>query len=66
MAMPSVPNTSTGSGTMPGDASTMPTIAVNTISRLTFGFVSERYSRHRGRDSAVISESFGAIATAGD
>ena len=66
MAMPSVPNTSTGRGTMPGEASTMPTIAVNTISKLTFGFVSERYSRHCGRDNAVISESFGAIATVVD
>jgi hypothetical protein len=26
------------------------------------GFVSARYSRHPGRDSAVISESWGAIA----
>ncbi len=62
MAMPSVPNTNAGSGTIPGEARTIPTIAVNTINKLTLGFVSERYSRHRGRDSAVISESWGAIA----
>ena len=41
-AMPSVPNSSAGSGTMPGEASTMPTIAVKTINRLTFGLVSSR------------------------
>jgi hypothetical protein len=60
--MPSVPNTSAGSGTIPGEARTIPTIAVNTINKLTLGFVSERYSRHRGCDSAVMSESWGAIA----
>jgi len=62
MAMPSVPNTNAGSGTIPGEARTIPTIAVNTINKLTLGFVSERYSRHPGWDSAVISESWGAIA----
>jgi hypothetical protein len=62
MAMPSVPNTSAGSGTIPGEARTMPTMAVNTINKLTLGFVSSRYSRHPGRNSAVISESSGAIA----
>jgi len=63
MAMPSVLNTSAGSGTMPGEARTIPTMAVNTINKLTLGFVSERYSRHRGWDNAVISGSWGAIAT---
>ena len=65
MAMPSVPNTSAGSGTIPGEARTIPTIAVNTINKLTLGFVSARYSRHPGWDSAVISESSGAIAMGG-
>ena len=64
MAMPSVPNTNAGSGTIPGEASAMPTIAVNTISKLTLGFVSSMKSRHAGRDSAVISGSLGAIAMA--
>jgi len=64
MAMPSVPNTNTGSGTIPGEARTMPTIAVNTINKLTLGFVSARYARHPGRDSAAISESWGATANA--
>jgi hypothetical protein len=62
MAMPSVPNTKAGSGTIPGEAKTIPTIAVNTINKLTLGFVSARYSRHPDWDSAVISESSGAIA----
>jgi len=62
MAIPSVPNSNAGSGTIPGEAKTIPTIAVNTISKLTLGFVSERYSRHPGWDSAVISESWGTIA----
>jgi hypothetical protein len=66
MAMPNVPNTSAGSGTIPGEARTIPTIAVNTISKLTLGFVSERYSRQPRRDSAVISESWEAIATGND
>jgi hypothetical protein len=65
MAMPSVPNTSAGSGTIPGEARTIPTMAVNTINKLTLGFVSDRYSRHRGRDSAVISESWEATAKQG-
>ena len=56
MAMPSVPNTKAGSGTIPGDASTIPTTAVKTIKELTLGFVSSRKSRQPGRDSAVISE----------
>src|SRR5579862_362242 len=61
--MPSVPNTNAGSGTIPGEARTIPTIAVNTINKLTLGFVSSMKSRHPlGRDSAVISESWGAIA----
>ena len=42
MAMPNVPKISAGSGTMPGDANTMPTTAVNTINRLTLGLVSSR------------------------
>ena len=62
MAMPRVPNTNAGSGTIPGEARTIPTIAVNTIYKLTLGFVSERYSRHPGRDGAVISRSLEAIA----
>jgi hypothetical protein len=32
------------------------------INKLTLGFVSSMKSRHPGRDSAVISESWGAIA----
>ena len=63
MATPSVPNTNAGSGTIPGEARTIPTIAVNTINELTLGFVSSVKSRHPGRDRAVISESWGAIAT---
>ena len=47
--MPIVPKISAGSGTMPGEASTMPTMAVNTIRRLTLGLVSSRYSRQRQR-----------------
>ena len=35
--IPSDPNTRASSGTMPGVASSMPTIAVNTISATTFG-----------------------------
>ena len=66
MAMPRVPNTNAGNGTIPGEASTIPTIAVNTINKLTLGFVSERYSRHPGRDSAVISESWEAVAKGND
>src|SRR5579863_8666321 len=62
MAMPRVPNTNAGNGTIPGEASTIPTIAVNTINKLTLGFVSSRKSRHPGWDSAAISESWGAIA----
>src|SRR5271170_7669225 len=65
MAMPSVPNTNAGSGTIPGEARIIPTIAVNTINKLTLGFVSERYSRQPGRERATISESLGAIATGG-
>ena len=64
MAMPRVPNTNAGSGTIPGEARTIPTIAVNTINKLTLGFVSARYARHPGRDSAAISESWGATANA--
>src|ERR1700722_1015064 len=45
--MPTVPKSSAGNGTHPEDASTMPTTAVNTISRLTLGLVSSRKSRHR-------------------
>ena len=48
MAMPSVPNTSAGNGTIPGEARTIPTIAVNTINKLTLGLVSSRKSRHPG------------------
>src|SRR6202041_1231803 len=62
MAMPRVPNTNAGSGTIPGEARTIPTMAVNTISKLTLGLVSARYSRHLRQDSEVISESSGAIA----
>ena len=63
MAMPRVPNINAGSGTIPGEARTIPTIAVNTINKVTLGFVSSKKSRHPGSDSAVISESWGAIAT---
>jgi hypothetical protein len=63
MAMPSVPNTNADRGTIPGEAGTIPTIAVNTINKLTLGFVSSRKSRHPGCDSAVINESWRAIAT---
>ena len=62
MAMPSAPNTNAGRGTNPGEARTIPTMAVNTINTLTLGFVSERYSRHPGWGSVVISGSWGAIA----
>ena len=49
-AMPSEPqNSAVQRRAMPGDASTMPTIAVNTISRLTLGLVSSRKSRQRPR-----------------
>src|ERR1700682_4810584 len=63
MAMPSVPSTNAGSGTIPGEARTIPTIAVNTINKLTLGFVSSKKSRHPGWARTVISGSFGAIAT---
>src|SRR6202035_3539816 len=66
MAMPSVANTNAGSGTIPGEARTIPTIAVNTINKLTLGFVSSIKSRHPGWDSAAISESSGAIAMGGE
>src|SRR5271165_2431924 len=62
MAMPSVPNTNAGNGTNPGEARTIPTIAVNTINKLTLGLVSSRKSRHPGLESTVISGSVGAIA----
>jgi hypothetical protein len=55
MAMPKVPKSSAGRGTNPGEARTIPTIAVNTINKLTFGFVSWMKSRHLGWDSSVIS-----------
>jgi hypothetical protein len=64
MAMPRVPNNNAGSGTIPGEAKTIPTMAVNTISKLTLGFVSSMKSRHPGWDSAVIRASSGAIAMA--
>jgi hypothetical protein len=41
-AIPSVPKISAGHGTMPGEASTIPTMAVNTINRLTLGLVSSK------------------------
>ena len=66
MAIPNVPNTSAGSGTMPGEARTIPTIAVNTINELTLGLVSSRYSRHPGLARTAIRGSFGAIATGND
>jgi hypothetical protein len=62
MAMPNVPNTIVERGTMPGEASTIPTMAVNTINKLTFGLVSSKKSRHPARESAVIRGSLGAIA----
>jgi hypothetical protein len=62
IAMPSVPNPKAGSGTIPGEAKTIPTIAVNTINKLTLGFVSSMKSRHPGRESAITSGSWGAIA----
>jgi hypothetical protein len=40
--MPNVPKISAGKGTSPGDASTMPTMAVNTINKLTLGLVSSK------------------------
>ena len=51
-----------GCGTIPGEARTIPTIAVNTINKLTLGFVSSMKSRHPGRESAITSGSWGAIA----
>ena len=40
--MPIEPKISAFSGIQPGDASTMPTMAVNTMSRLTLGLVSSK------------------------
>src|ERR1700761_6177273 len=51
-AMPMDPRSSACRGIQPGDASTMPTMAVNTMSRLTFGLVSSRKSRHWGAATA--------------
>src|ERR1700677_1826272 len=64
--MPRVPKISAGSGTMPGEASTMPTMAVNTIRSVTFGLVSSRYSRQRRRDepSAASGGLSGSVDTA--
>ena len=44
--MPMIPKTSASSGTMSGDASSMPTSAVNTMSETTLGLHSSKYSRH--------------------
>src|SRR5690606_6865956 len=41
--MPSVPNTIASSGGIPGTASSMPTMAVNTSNATTLGLVSSRY-----------------------
>ena len=41
-AMPRLPHTSAASGGRPGLASSVPTIAVNTMSVTTFGLVSSR------------------------
>ena len=62
--MPMVPKISAGRGTIPGEARTMPTRAVNTINRLTLGLVSSRKSRQRLTLSAVMGGLFGAVDTA--
>src|ERR1700722_4366292 len=61
--MPTVPNNRAGSGTMPGDASTMATTAVNTINRLTLGLVSSRKSRHRLTPTSAIGGLSGRVDT---
>src|ERR1700690_4154514 len=52
MAMPIEPKINACSGIQPGEANTMPTIAVNTINRLTLGLVSSRKSRQCGAATA--------------
>jgi hypothetical protein len=42
MAMPTEPKISAFNGIQPGEANTMPTMAVNTMSRLTLGLVSSK------------------------
>src|SRR5271163_3229948 len=61
--MPTVPNNRADSGTMPGEASTMPTIAVNTINRLTLGLVSSRKSRHRLKPTRAMGGLSGRVGT---
>src|SRR3984885_15806537 len=58
-----VPNISAGNGTKPGEASTMPTTAVNTISRVTLGLVSSRKSRHRPKPGRVMGGLSGRVGT---
>src|SRR4029078_1940577 len=58
--MPTVPNTSGCSGTMPGTARNMPMIAVNTISATTRGLVRERDWLRIGGGMAV------SVAVEGD
>src|SRR6202044_330544 len=62
-AMPTVPNNRADSGTMPGEASTMPTTAVNTINRLTLGLVSSRKSRHRPKPTRAMGGLSGRVGT---
>src|SRR3984957_4825690 len=61
--MPTVPNNRADSGTMPGEASTMPTTAVNTINRLTLGLVSSRKSRHRPKPTRAMGGLSGRVGT---
>src|ERR1700693_5735284 len=61
--MPSVPKSRAGNGTKPGDASTMPTMAVNTINRLTLGLVSSMKSRHRLMPTRAIGGLVGRVGT---
>jgi len=42
IAMPMLPKTNGVNGTQPGAASTIPTIAVNTMSSVTLGLVSSK------------------------
>ena len=63
MAMPIVPNTKAGSGIIPGEARTIPTIAVNTINKLTLGLVSSAKSRHPGWDSAAAKQRYRCICS---
>ena len=55
MAIPIDPKTNADNGIQPGEANTMPTMAVNTMSRLTLGLVSSKYSRQRQRGMAGVA-----------